>query len=273
MTDNKLSNDASESIGAIVYQFYVALDKCFELEPGESVYIEKFGDVSNSTEQIEVKHYSDSLTDAHLNFWNTIKNWTSDNFEDSKFKYLILLTTQDFGPTTKFASWNESTIDERLTILSQIKDEAILRYSKALEKDKNKKKSQSLQLMELVLEPGSADRLKDVLIKVIIADSSPLPKDYYDRIKTRYLKGIPAVNKEVAMQSALGLIVNPEIINGTFEITEEIFSKQFQEITAQYNSTTIIFPKKHLEITVDESERSKHLNENYIKKILEIEYD
>ncbi len=60
MAEIKLVNDVSESIGAIIYQFYIALDKCFELDAGESVFIEKFGDVSNPTYQIEVKQYSET---------------------------------------------------------------------------------------------------------------------------------------------------------------------------------------------------------------------
>jgi len=275
MRDNKLANDASESIGAIIYQFYIALDKCFELEPTESVFVEKFGDVSNSTKQIEVAQYSDNLTDSHLNFWNTVSNWLDVAFDHSKFKSLILLTTQDFGPKTQFAKWNEANVDERLTILDNIKKTAVLRFQTAQAKDEGKQKVKpvALTLMETVLAPESADRLKQIVPKIFIADATPLPSEYYERIKNKYLKGIPGTNKDVVMNATLGLIVSPEITVSSFEITEEAFSRQFQEITAQYNSTTIIFPKKLLNITIDESERDKHLNENYVKKILEIEYE
>ncbi|MDB5122817.1 MAG: hypothetical protein JWP94_946 [Mucilaginibacter sp.] len=275
MGENKLANDASDSIGAIIYQFYIALNKCFELEPNETVFIEKFGDVSNSTQQIEVKQYSDPLTDSHLNFWNTVNNWLHVDFDHTRFKNLILLTTQDYGPKTQFAKWNDANSDERLMILNEIKDAAVKRHQTALAKDEGRQKAkpEALALMEKVLSSESAERLNQIVAKTFIADATPLPPEYYAAIKNKYLKGIPSINKDVVMTAMLGLIMSPEITDNAFEITEETFSKQFQEITAQYNSTTIIFPKKLLNTKIDESERNKHLDENYVKKILEIEYD
>lgn len=275
MFETKLVNDASESIGAIIYQFYIALDKCFELGPGESVFIEKFGDVSNPTQQIEVKQYSDNLTNSHLNFWNTINNWLDTGFDHTKFKNLILLTTQDYGPKTQLAKWNNANPEERMAILNEIKETADKRHKTAQSKDEGKQKGkpEALKLMESALSSELADRLKEILSKIIIADSTPLPTEYYAAIKNKYLKGIPTRNKDVVMNAMLGLLTSPEITGKSFEITEEVFSRQFQDITAQYNSTTIIFPKRLLNATVEEGERNKYLSENYVKKILEIEYE
>ena len=75
MAKNKLGFDASESVEGIIYQFYVALDRCFKLKESESLYVEREGDVSTATEQLEVKRYNDALTDSHINFWNTLNNW------------------------------------------------------------------------------------------------------------------------------------------------------------------------------------------------------
>jgi len=70
MIKNKQDFDASDSVEGIVLQFYVALEKCFELGEGESLYIEKDGDVSTSTHQDEVKNFADQLTD-----WGINQNW------------------------------------------------------------------------------------------------------------------------------------------------------------------------------------------------------
>ena len=52
----KIKNNASVSIKALIYQFYIALDKCFDLLQGQSLYIETYGDVTISGEsQSEVK--------------------------------------------------------------------------------------------------------------------------------------------------------------------------------------------------------------------------
>lgn len=43
---NELSNDASQQVKGFIYQFLIALEKCFEMREGQSVYIECHGDVS-----------------------------------------------------------------------------------------------------------------------------------------------------------------------------------------------------------------------------------
>jgi hypothetical protein len=274
MGNNRLSNDASESIGAIIYQFYVALDKCFELAPGETILIEKFGDVSTSSEQFEVKKASGNLTDSHINFWNTVNNWMKEDFDHLRFKNLVLLTTQDYGPTTKFAQWNISNGEQRLKILKSILDDAESRYQRAQSKTTDQKaKPESLVLMQQVLDQDREHRLNQIIIKIYIADGSPWPTEQYNGIKNKYLKGIPTANRDKVMSACLGLVIDSTRAETNFEITEALFSQHFQEVTAQYTSMTIIFPKKYLGIQVGEAERDKHLDEKYVRKILEIEYE
>lgn len=283
MNKTKRDVDASDSIGGIIYQFYIALDKCFELGDSESLFIEKDGDVSNLTEQIEVKNYQDVLTDSHLNFWKTLSNWLSPDFDQAKYKSLILLTTQNYGDKTSFRDWNGAVPTDRLAKLLSILDDAQKRYDiadakakEAVEKKKGdhkaKAKPDALIFMEKVLHDDVREKLQEILVKFEIADNSPQPPETYERIKNLYLKGIPKKNKDTVMQILLGLIISPEIVGSAFEITEEVFSKQLQEITAQYNSTSIIFPKKLVDLKLKEEEKQLHLDSNYVKKILEIDY-
>ena len=63
----------------MIFQFLVALERCFEMQEGQSVYIERFGDVSviggEEAMQIESKYYKRDLFDLDENVWNTISNW------------------------------------------------------------------------------------------------------------------------------------------------------------------------------------------------------
>lgn len=102
----KVNFSSPAPTGAIISQFYLALEKCFEMNVYECVYIEKDGDVSlinqlgkESGTQTELKEYDekDNLTDSHLNFWNTLNNWCSSSFTPEKYKYLVLATTQEIG--------------------------------------------------------------------------------------------------------------------------------------------------------------------------------
>ena len=91
------------------------------LEEGQKMWIEKFGDVTVSGQaQIETKLFSDSLTDSHLNFWKTLKNWLLPSFNHSSYRYLTLLTTQPIGTQSRFQEWNDAVANRRLEILNEI---------------------------------------------------------------------------------------------------------------------------------------------------------
>lgn len=119
-------NSALTTAQAFYHQTIVALDKCFDMETRDCIYIEKDGDISliveeeNTGTQIEVKDVEAALTDHHESFWKTLRNWLDPQFHHEKYNYLILYTTQLFGKTTKLAKWNESSSQERLKILQEI---------------------------------------------------------------------------------------------------------------------------------------------------------
>lgn len=48
----KVSFDSTSTIKGMIFQFLVALERCFEMQEGQSVYIERFGDVSVVGEKI-----------------------------------------------------------------------------------------------------------------------------------------------------------------------------------------------------------------------------
>ena len=88
---NNLKQDSTKTFKPIIYQFYIALEKCFDLRKDEKLFIETYGDVTVSNDiQIEVKDYDSELTDLDHNIWNTLKNWIDVNFDISYYKKLIL---------------------------------------------------------------------------------------------------------------------------------------------------------------------------------------
>ena len=121
MTENKSRQDATESTRGTVYHLCVAVQKCYELREDESVLLEELGDITTEDkEQVEIKQYSDTLTDGHLNFWNTLRNWMDDSFNHASYSSLVLHTTQEFGPRASIAKWNESTTESRIHLLRAI---------------------------------------------------------------------------------------------------------------------------------------------------------
>lgn len=112
---SKLKSDSTSTIKGLLFQFLVALEKCFEMQQGESVYIETYGDVSVlgnllNSKQIESKLYKKSLTDLDKNVWKSIYNWMSEDFPIDTFSSLVLLTTQKVPIGSTWLNWNEKDL-------------------------------------------------------------------------------------------------------------------------------------------------------------------
>lgn len=268
-----------EPTGAIISQFYLALEKCLEMRKHDIVFIERDGDVSKINNQIqgigsqfELKEYSDedNLSDSHLNFWNTLSNWINPDFESSKYKYLILLTTQDIGPKSTLLKWNDSTLENRKVILNEIYNKAKKRYSTAKEKDGKAIESESLKLMTRVFSDTTS--LDKIVGKILIDSKATRRDNIAEELIEIHLKEIPLENKNHALNSLLGFVINNEKYNEGWEIRYEDFETQKQDLSAVFNSSSIIFPHNNDLAKIPHAESQKALQYAFVKKIEEINY-
>ncbi|WP_427871509.1 hypothetical protein [Flavobacterium sp. MMS24-S5] len=273
----KVKFSSPQPTGAIISQFFLALETCFNMREGEIVLVEKDGDVSlNNTQneglQIELKEYGneDDLTDSHLNIWNTFKNWVDPKFNHSKYKYLILATTQDYGEKTLFTNWNTSNQNEKLNILIKIYEKAKERFEIAKEKDSDAKPSESLNLMNQVLKTSN---LESILSKIIIDSNRTRRNGIADELKEKNLKFFSDENKQTVINTLLGFIMSEEEYNKGWEVSYDNFSKQLQDLSAQLNNESRIFPVNDIFKTIPENEKEKTSKYSFVKKIEEIEYN
>lgn len=165
------ANSSLPSTKAVIYQLCVALEKCFLLDEGESIFIEHYGDVTSDKEQIEVKNYTGNLTASHENFWKTLYNWMSPGFFVEKYSALVLYTTQSIDPNSPLAGWNELTTPEKSDILLQINEAHEKRLSQGQSGDFKVPKILGYQ-REIRAEHNKG-KLNDVLGKFFIAFNSP----------------------------------------------------------------------------------------------------
>ena len=256
-------NNASESTKGIVHQFYVCLEKCFELEENESLFVEYYGDVTiNDRAQIEVKKYKRALSNLDHNFWNTLKNWMDDSFKHKKFRNLVLCTTQSVSSHSIFRNWNGKDVNIRLEDLIGV-------HTKYL--NRNSKNAKTLKLLDFILHSSKREKLIVILPKIIIQSSHKQDKIHHNSIRDRYAKGIPKSSQDKFIRGLLGFIISPEVTESTkWEVSYELFSNEVKELTKLLKEDSIIFPKK---IELKNIDNTEYLNSIFVKKIESINYE
>lgn len=260
----KLSNDSTLTIKGIIYQFLVALDKCFELQEGQSVYIETHGDVSilgKGSEQIESKFYKGFLTELDHNIWKTLNNWINDDFDIDKFNSLILLTTQKVRVNSTWHGWNNKSKNEKLKILLDINTKHSIR---------SKKSKETKAFLNYILEDSRRQKLIKILDKFYIDHNAIDDKEYYKQIKNRNTTHLRAIRSDQYMHTLFGYILSPQIIDNKWEISYEGFREECINLTSVLTESTKVFPEK---VKLDNIKYEEYLENTFVEKIKEINYD
>ncbi len=259
-----LKHDSTKTFKPIIYQFIIALEKCFEMQNDESIWIEKYGDVTSSDgEQIEIKDYQKDLTDLDHNIWKTLKNWLDDGFDISYYHSFVLLTTQKISETSRFLDWNQKSKEEKFEILKDIFKDF---------NSKTKKSKDTQKLLDEVLDSEKNSKLVEVLEKFIINSEYEKDESLYKKLMETRTDGILLEKRDEYIDALLGYIINPKITSGGWEIKNEKFRQKTKSLIETYTSTTKIFPKIDInpltDTTIDE-----HQSYPFVKKIEDIEYD
>ena len=172
----KISFDSTSSIKGVLFQFLIALERCFEMQEGQAVYIETYGDVSvlgnlSDSKQIESKLYKKALTDSDKNVWKSLYNWMREDVPIDQFGYLVLLTTQKVPMGSAWLNWNDKTPSERMAVLRNIKKSF----------DSRKRKDKDLAAyMTAIFDAKNATRLSQVA-KMLYIDSISMDGNQYHK--------------------------------------------------------------------------------------------
>ena len=258
---NKLPFDASATVKGFIYQFLIALEKCFEMREGQSVYIECHGDVSiegiNEASQIETKNYTRSLTDLDINVWKTIANWIDSVFPIDKYDSLVLKKKKKVGTTSKWLNWNNHSVEDRKEVINDIA--------------KKKIKSPELKsLMAKIFADGNKDRLSVIIGKMVFDTNKEDGKVIYENLRRKYTRGVPEIQKDKYLQALYGFIIGKYHAGTDWVISNEEFNKECEELTNSLVEHTAVFPqKKNLEDIKEED----FSNNQFVEKIHAIKYE
>lgn len=277
-----IRGNATCRLKGYLYQFMVALDHCFDLGYGQSLYIETYGDLailSNGEDNlekeersIEVKMYSEDneLDIKHPNFLNTLYNWSEDIFHYEKYKHLILFTTQGIKEGDSLFNWNSKSINDRFNIVSEVYEKYILEKTEYINKHPSKKHKSiesNIRKMQFILcsvcnndktidsTTASSERLKDILSRIqIIEKQNDYLSFYENNLLTKRAYMADKDKKIIFINSLLGIILNPLLVNSTWEISYEYFRKELDILNNSLAGKKRIFPTIELpnDISIDD---------------------
>src|SRR5215213_4120973 len=170
-----LKHDATASTKGTIYALYVAVQKCFEMRSDQRVIIERYGDVTiGASQQLEIKDYSDQLTDNHENLWKTLKNWMQNGFDETLYSALVLCTTQMIGAESLLRDWNTQDTDGGIRILEAIYRQSEERLQAREKKDRvSHRVPDALRWQREVMDSTRRDKLRRVVERFVIADLNP----------------------------------------------------------------------------------------------------
>jgi hypothetical protein len=274
-----MKQNATATAKGFIYQFYEAIDWCWKLEKGESLFIETFGDISISNNvNIEVKNVKSDLTDMGESFWKTLGNWLDSGFPEGSFKTLILLTTQKIGADSQFSNWNSYSLVDRQKILTKIIESDKESYEQKLDVY-NQKISSSPQItsvkvpklnkhVDKIRQQINSSKLSNIVSKFIIMDSSQLFSDRYDSLCNIYGKAVLAKNVEMFINSQIGFILSPKSTADKWEITYDDFTNEINHLTQALSAGSRIFPRV-INKPINTAAYKSHL---FVKKINDIKH-
>lgn len=272
-------SDASSQIAGFLYQFVVALDYCFQLSPGQSLYIEKYGDVAIKDDgsydgehgkdiSIEIKMYADELDVNHHNLLNTLYNWMEDDFDFEKYQTLIIYTTQKIAKKSPLQGWNGKTTEERVKIVTGSFDKYLAdNKAKIEDKDASKYKTikKNARQMQRVL---GTDKLSSLLERVVIFDSCKNLEQAYNGLM-KYAKVTTENLQETFINSLLGFIISPKNMKNGWRIDYDKFTAQVQLLAVEMAPQSITFPDAP-DVTVKDGEYDDSL---FVQKLKQIDSD
>lgn len=287
-----LRSDASSQIKGFLYQFVVALDYCFRLSPGQSLYVEKYGDVAIKSDgtfdeeagdvSIEVKMYADDLDVRHHNLLNTLFNWLEDDFDFESYPRLIIYTTQQIAGRSLLKGWNDKKPEDKVKIITDSYCDYLYKHKTEIaDADPSKHKTiknnakQMTRVLASVNKPdGSVDeeaskkRLLDLLARVMIIDSCKDFDQAYEEL-FKYAKVTTDNLREHFIQCMLGYIISPKNMQNGWKVDHDSFTEHYQTLAKEMLPQTIEFPEAP-DVKVDEKEYEDAL---FVLKLKCIDYD
>lgn len=263
----KQKNDDTKSKLGDIFHYYVVLSYCLDLQENETILVEKYGDISIESEQdsknIEVKRHQDehALSDRHIDFWKTIRNWVKYHQNMRNFKKLILYTTSTLVEESNLKLWNSLKAYGRLNILMKIGHE-------------KKKAEEGFRPIYESIFKHDVEEILSTLEKVELYTSQTDIVDIEKKImKNSFFKSIKKSDRKPFINSLMGHILTlPVDKPHKWEITCEDFESLACEVRNRFTSTSggLRLPP-NIPDTPQDEETFRY--RRFVREIRDIRYD
>lgn len=293
-----IRGDASSRIKGFLYQFMVALDRCFELGPNESLYVETYGDLAIREDgdddksinpfSMEIKMYDedDKLGVIHHNFLNTLLNWSEESFQFERYKKLALFTTQTVTDEDVLYGWNEKSVVDRYKLVFETYDKYIKEKSEYLADEKKnhpnvKHKSiesniaQMSQILWSVKNDNegvdiraSKDRLKRILERIEIIEKQDDYLTFYEKQLLAKRAYWDRERNVIFINALLGFIISPLTLSSKWRISYDEFRRQLNGWSLKMQGQKMVFPAIEVVDIPDIYDDAL-----FVKKLKDIEWD
>lgn len=255
--DTTIRGDATPQIKGFLYQFLVALKFCFEMKDGQTLYVEKFGDLAvkapfdeGGSVSVEAKKYNEEIHLLHHNVVNTLFNWAQPNFHQEGYEKLFLITTQVIREGDELLIIGNDSIEDRYIKISNKLNEESNRIKNKLAEARKKKPDATLSKAQQntadQLDYLTADAQKEVLKQIVekweMNAGCDGYQELYDDIKNRYASHLDNRKRELYIDGLFAMIINPGVVEKGWAIKREDFVKRMQDLNADFSLKTITFP-------------------------------
>lgn len=266
---SRQSNDATLTELGTNYQYILSLEECVNLNKGEKILIEVFGDISKESsedsKQMEVKHHVGKhyLSERHPDLWKSLKNWVENYSSSNKFKTLVLYTTSEIINTSPLFKWNDTTVVKKLKILHDI----------GLEK--KDRETGFRAYYDFLFAKENKNNLRNLLERIKICSSNSRIDLALMRLKAHsFLKAIPEENKDSCINTLLGYIFNTGITPPfRKEITCEEFEKYWQGIASKFVVGLRPIPDTYANSKPDPCSIKSLTSRPFVSQIQKIKYE
>lgn len=262
--------DATPMMRGAIFQLCVAVERCFRLKSGQSVYVEELGDVSIPGEtQTEVKHYTAPLTDNHPNFWNTLYNWTEPESQAENFRFLILHTTQQFGARSRLVDFNNLSANDRIQLLLQIHADLESEHVRRSGSE-DVRPSQTLAQQRDLLHGDRRERLNALMEKICIEARCASASELYEQLCEEKAAHVLDANARSYIDALIGFVCKPKMAGDMrWTVTFDEFKVHCQYLTSIYCTGSRQFPRAEFERLRD-IEFSETRQDIFIRKIADV---